>query len=121
MNDVIDFNSRKEEILQKRRESEAETEFDITNEEFDIDFAVAVSSDVVTVLHEIGIDVRDDPNSIYDVYMIIESIRSLIQRIQGKELPFQLVSTTIFEDLIEDAEKELYFYLENVDIDLTDE
>jgi len=112
MSNVIDFQSRKEAI-------QKQTDYDF-DEMFPIDFAISACRDVIEVLYDFDIDVRDNPDAINDLYAIIESVRAVIWRVRGEELPFHLISDKMFEDSFEDPKNELELFLERLEIDLTD-
>ena len=97
MTKVVDFNKR----LEKKKEIEAlEKELKEIDEDtyFAMTFGVDVAHDIVEVLSDFGYDVGEDPKTILDILMIIESCHSMIMRCAGKEYTFQEIAEKLFRN-----------------------
>lgn len=111
MTNVIDFKAMKEK-REKERELEADEGF--TNAEFFAFLGMNAAADIVMVLQETGLDPRDNPQCMRDIFLIIEAVRGLGHRIVGEEYTMHMVSDSLF-NIIQNEEKVLEEFLENVD------
>lgn len=97
MTKVVDFNKR----LQKKKElEELEKELESVDDDtyFAMTFGVDVAHDIIEVLEECGYDVGEDPKTILDILMIIESCHSMVMRCVGKEYTFQEIPEKLFRN-----------------------
>ena len=66
---------------------------------------------------DLGFDITEDPETVLDIMVLIESVRALIFRSIGQEYHFQNVSDRIFADSDMDCEQALHDFLEEMDDD----
>jgi len=88
---VIDFEMKK---LEKTMEKESE-EFD--DNSIIIDDAMNIADVVIQELYDLGYDVKQYPKTMNDMFLLIDSIVSLVHRSKGKDYPLQDVTDAIFE------------------------
>ena len=112
MKNVIDFaearkkfEERNEELVELIQESDRE----IAKH-----FALNAARDIVTALHDMGIDVIRDPKTILEIMSTMEIIKALIFRSIGETHPFQTVSERMWEDLDIDHEELLNQFLDDM-------
>ena len=104
MSNVIDFNKMRAERITKRAEE------DLLEDEEQVDrLAIDIINDIVDFLAEMDIDVRDNPNTIYDIILIVESMKSLIFRGMHQDYPMQSVAESLMT--IEDPQTALDDFL----------
>ena len=104
MSNVIDFNKMRAERITKRAEE------DLLEDEEQVErLAIDIIYDIVDFLAEMDIDVRDNPNTIYDIILIVESIKSLIFRSTHQDYPMQGVAESLMT--IEDPQTALDDFL----------
>jgi uncharacterized protein YutE (UPF0331/DUF86 family) len=77
-------------------------------------FALNAARDIVTALHDMGIDVANDPKSILEIMSTMEIIKALIFRSIGETHPFQTVSERMWEDMELDHDELLHTFLEDM-------
>lgn len=95
---VIDFNTARSQKMQEKFDQIAEET--IEEEEFITDFAISVAGDLLEALSEFEYDIMDNPESVYDLIMLIETIRGMMHRIRGEEYPMQKFSDTLFKEIV---------------------
>lgn len=100
-NNVIDFNTIKAQKMQEKFDSLAEET--IQEEEFIADFAISVAGDLIEALAEFEYDIMENPKCVYDIILVIESIRGMMHRIRGEEYPMHTFSNTMFEQIVGDT------------------
>lgn len=108
MSNVIDFNSAKMEMMQKKFDELTEQSEII--EEVAADFAISAVMDIVEAASELGFDVMENPDVIRDMLLVMESIRGLIHRIDGNMLEINDISDKMFSN-IENTEAALKNFL----------
>ena len=107
MSNVIDFNKMRIEKVAKRIEDNLLEDEDQDKEVEGL--AIDIIYDVLDFLGEMDIDVRDNPNTIYDIILIVESIKSLIFRSTHQDYPMQGVAESLMT--IEDPQTALDDFL----------
>ena len=109
MNNVIDFNK----MFKKAKLDEVTAHTGAKWERLDDDdiesTAINIVYDVVDILGEIGLDVRDEPESIFELVLLTEVLKSIMYRLQGEDYSMQSVAEDLVE--IEDPETALYDFL----------
>jgi hypothetical protein len=99
------FEERNEELVELIQESD---------KQIAKHFALNAVRDIVTSLHDMGIDVANDPRTILEIMSTMEIIKALIFRAIGEDHPFQTVSERMWEDLDIDHEDLLGQFLEDM-------
>lgn len=116
MSEVIDFveaKSRLRKIPETLKDRLRPEEF----EPFSMQLALTVAGELVDVLEAMGFDITKNPKNVYDLILLIESIRALTHRTAGKSYPTCALSEQIFD--VENPGEALQFLLE--DMELPDE
>jgi Na+/phosphate symporter len=113
MTNVIDFTKH----YKKRLEEISDLKQDVAelNKKIAMKFSIDVAHDVVGAMTDLGFDVTQDPETVLDIMLLIESVRALINRSIGEEYHFQSVSERIFSDSEMDCEEALFDFLEQMD------
>jgi hypothetical protein len=78
----------------------------------EIGFHVAL--DIVQALWENGYDVRNNPECIRDIFMIIETVRALGHRSENQKYAMQKISDSTF-NFFDDEERILYEFIDNLE------
>lgn len=99
------FEERNEELVELIQESD---------KEIAKHFSLNAVRDIVTALHDMGIDVANDPKTILEIMSTMEIIKAMIYRAIGEDHPFQTVSERMWEDLDIDHEDILGQFLEDM-------
>ena len=99
------FEERNEELVELIQESD---------KQIAKHFALNAVRDIVTSLHDMGIDVANDPKTILEIMSTMEIIKAMIYRAIGEDHPFQTVSERMWEDLDIDHEDLLGQFLEDM-------
>lgn len=113
---IIDFNSMKLRKMEQKFDEIAEESQQ--EEEFIADFAISVAGDLVDSLSDFNYDVMENPKCIYDIILVIESIRGMMHRIRGEEYPMHTFSDTMFKEIVGDDVDDKEFlikFLEQLD------
>lgn len=109
MSNVIDFNQAREKAKFNRLAQQlAENDNSIPEldvDELSINFGLVVARDVLGFLYDQGYDLEENPKTIYDIIMLIESSRSLLYRLHSKEFRLHSIAEEVFE--IENPAQEL--------------
>ena len=108
MSNIVDFNKVKSEKMQQRLDELVEEHEYV--EELAADFAISAIMDIVEALYELGYDVRSNPDSLRDMLVTVEAIRSIVHRIAGEKTAMHRINDRMFED-IEDTEASLDTFL----------
>ena len=108
MSNIVDFNKVKSEKMQQRLDELVEEHEYV--EELAADFAISAIMDIVDALYELGYDVRSNPDSLRDMLVTVESIRSIVHRIAGEKTAMHRINDRMFED-IENTETALESFL----------
>lgn len=111
MDNVIDFKAMKEK---REKEKSSEQEGDFTDGEFFAFLGMNAACDIVMVLEENGLNPRENPACMRDIFLIIEAIRGLGHRLKGEEYTMHMVSDSLF-NIFKNEEKILEEFLENVE------
>ena len=107
MSNVIDFNKMRIEKVAKRIEDNLLEDEDQDKEVEGL--AIDIIYDVLDFLGEMDIDVRENPNTIYDIILMVEVVKSLIFRSMHQEYPVQNVAESLMT--IEDPQTALDDFL----------
>ena len=107
MSNVIDFNKMRIEKVTKRIEDNLLEDEDQDKEVEGL--AIDIIYDVLDFLGEMDIDVRENPNTIYDIILMVEVVKSLIFRSMHQDYPVQNVSESLMT--IEDPQTALDDFL----------
>lgn len=112
MTNVIDFTMH----YKKRLDEISDLKQDVVdmNRQIAMKFSVDVAHDVVGAMTDLGFDITEDPKTVLDIMVLIESVRALIFRSIGQEYHFQNVSDRIFADSDMDCEQALHDFLEEM-------
>jgi hypothetical protein len=86
-NNIIDFASKKIQM--------GEEKYEMSDEDIH-DFAVLATFDIVDSIAEFGIHVDSFPESIKDILLLTESIKSVIYRSLGESYQLHETSDTLF-------------------------
>jgi len=112
MANVIDFaeaRKKHEERNEELKELIQESDKDVAKF-----FALNAARDIVTALHDMGIDVANDPMSILEIMSTMEIIKALVYRSIGEPHPFQTVAERMWEDMELDHDELLHSFLEDM-------
>ncbi len=111
MSKVIDFREAVAELKQKLEFEQLEKQIDDlddfsylrqtiddTNDygTFSLSFAYVIAKEVVESMEVMGYDIEGNPDTVFDIVSIVESIRSLFHRASKQDYPFQAVADTVF-------------------------
>jgi hypothetical protein len=113
MTNVIDFTKH----YKKRLDEISDLQQDVVelNKKIAMKFSVDVAHDVVGAMTDLGFDVTQNPETVLDIMVLIETVRALINRSIGEDYHFQSVSEKIFADSDMDCEQALFDFLEEMD------
>ena len=64
---------------------------------FSLSFAYVMAQELIGSMEIMGYDIESNPDTVFDIVSIIESIRSLFHRASGQEYAFQVVAETVFD------------------------
>lgn len=106
---VVDFNAIKSQKMEEKFDQIAEET--MQEEEFIADFAISVSGDLIEALSEFEYDIMENPECVYDIIMLIETIRGMMHRIRGEEYPIQTFADTMFKEIVGDTVEPKEFLL----------
>lgn len=107
MSNIVDFNKARVEKITRRME---ETLLEAEEQQNEIEgLAADIVYDIIDFFDEVDIDVRENPNTIYDIILLIEVLKSLIHRCMNEEYPTQKVAESLMT--IEDPKKILDDFL----------
>lgn len=101
MSDVIDF--------VKYKKDRAQSALSDNDDDFCIDVALNSVYDIVDFLMMSGYDVRENPESVYDIITIVEAIKCLMKTIRGEEYPLHVIAKEMFK--IDDPQEVLEDFL----------
>ena len=107
MSNVIDFNKMRIERVTKRIEDNLLEDEDQDKEVEGL--AIDIIYDVLDFLGEMDIDVRENQNTIYDIILMVEVVKSLIFRSMHQDYPVQNVAESLMT--IEDPQTALDDFL----------
>jgi len=113
MSDVIDFaeaKSRLRKVTGPLKDRLTEEEF----EPFTMELALTIAGELVEVLEVMGFDVTKDYHCVYDLILLIESIRALSHRSAGKHYPTCLLAEQIFD--LENPAEALQHLLDDLEL-----
>ena len=118
MSNVIDFT---EEYVKRNKANDnqkllRDTLKDDEWDPFSLTFAFAVAGDVINVMELMGFDIEDNPETVYDLILLLESIRALIHRSANKEYPLHDLSSNAFD--VENPKEVLQNILDEMDQEL---
>ena len=119
-NNIIDFQKAKSKKMQEKFDEMTNDIMD--DEDFIHEFTAAVMVDIVEAMYDYGFDIRDRPNSVYDIMCTYEAIRSIMSRTKDLGSPLHQLNIKMFgppddsNDL--DAEELLASFIEDLEIEL---
>ena len=64
---------------------------------FSLSFAYVIAKEVVESMEVMGYDIEGNPDTVFDIVSIVESVRSLFHRASRQDYAFQAVADTIFD------------------------
>lgn len=83
MNNVVDLTAIRDRVKQKKETYENVDSLLSIDEEEATHMAVMMTADLVDFLERMGITLDSNPESMRDVYMIIDNVKALILRMQN--------------------------------------
>lgn len=104
--------SKVREDRQSRRVEEIMDEV-AKEEEFIGQFAVQAAIDIVEVAYDHGFDINENPETIKDIMMIIESVAALMTRVRGEDCAFHDIPNGIFKYEPEECKKLFDDFIKN--------
>lgn len=99
---IINFEEARAKRLQ------AQEEADKGNETVD-DFVAEMMEQFVSLMNEYGYDIIDDPDTLYDLYVMAEAMKAVMHRFVGERYYFQAVTEDVFKGLNPDIDVEDFF------------
>lgn len=93
MTKVIDFESVRKKKVEEKIDNVVET-FEEREKQRDI-LVVEMAHEIIDYIAEYGYNVEDVPESIVDIFMIMECLNSLLHRVEGIPYPMHDLSTSI--------------------------
>jgi hypothetical protein len=72
-------------------------DFDGDHNDYIDNVTLSVTFELTEILNEYGFDIRDVPNTAYDLMMVIEGVKSMIYRTQSEYYPLQDICEELFE------------------------
>ena len=103
MGDVIDFPKKYDGPPKSAEDIAAEKA--IAKERWTTEVSIDVTFEIVKMMEEIGVDMYRDPYMKYDLLMLNETLKALINRSQSVQHPFQRLS----QDLIKERDADAFF------------
>ena len=64
---------------------------------FSLSFAYVIAKEVVESMEVMGYDIEGNPDTVFDIVSIVESVRSLFHRASRQDYAFQAVADTVFD------------------------
>lgn len=64
---------------------------------FSLSFAYVIAKEVIESMEVMGYDIEGNPDTVFDIVSIVESIRALFHRASKQDYAFQAVADTVFD------------------------
>jgi hypothetical protein len=118
MTKVIDFESVRKKKVEEKIDNVVDT-FEEREKQRDI-LVVELAHEIVDYIAEYGYNVESAPESITDIFMIMECLNSLLHRVEGLPYPMHELSSGIVklsddEDLNHRHEELMRFFLHGIE------
>ena len=115
MSNVIDFTEEyvKRSVKNDNRKLLRDTLKEDELDPFSMTFAFAVAGDVIEVMDMMGFYIEENPENVYDLILLIESIRALVHRSANREYALHEVSSQLFD--VENPSEALQKILDEID------
>ena len=112
MSKVIDFREAVTKLKQKLEFEKLEKQIDDLDDfsylrqtidkkndygTFSLSFAYVIAKEVVESMEVMGYDIEGNPDTVFDIVSIVESVRSLFHRASRQDYAFQAVADTVFD------------------------
>jgi hypothetical protein len=112
MSKVIDFREAVAELKQKLEFEQLENKIDDlddfsylrqtiddTNDygTFSLSFAYVIAKEVIESMEIMGYDIEGNPDTVFDIVSIVESVRALFHRASKQDYAYQAVADTVFD------------------------
>ena len=104
MSNVIDFAQFKNALSEEELSLEEQEDYELT------DMSISIAQEVIDALYDCGYNINEKPEAAYDLIMIVESIKSMVNTIQGKSYPMHEMAKSLFP--IDDMQKLIDDFLE---------
>jgi len=112
MSKVIDFRSATEKLKEKLEAERLEKQIDDLDDfsylrqtidekndygTFSLSFAYVITKEVIESMEVMGYDIEGNPDTVFDIVSIVESIRALFHRASNQDYAYQAVADTVFD------------------------
>lgn len=105
---IIDFNFKKKEKEEKRIDEIIN--YFVTRENFINELAIAASYEVAAFLNDNGYDIEDNSDTIKEIFLMLESIKGIIHRLEGTPYGVHDLTDEMFSE-VESTEELMQLFL----------